>query len=328
VRRPIFSSVGWLVRIKRPGEKHGSVTYYKRQPAHQSDKRLRRALQTLRLWRDPSAPGGAITFALRRFITCRARRSRGANRIFTSLVSLHPHLPFEYFLELISSPSSPPARASQSLYDGGVHYFGRVSPSSLSKKHAKNEAAGVDSCPGGGAKFSTRGCAASSATHKVSGQMWLTTRAQNSRRRACVERNPMLPGPRGNRRRARGPSRQAAELQDVTAALSRSFRSRFTRQHALSHIPKTTGYLDRRNIAVSRLLLDNSSTSRLTGSASRRASRKLLCSFGANDLDGTVVEEKIYHDAGAKTFGVHRRATNSSAPSRRSRTPVDATRSQ
>jgi len=29
--------------------------------------------------------------------------------------------------------------------------------------------------------------------------------------------------------------------------------------------------------------------------------RQIALRFGANDLDGTVVEEKIYHDAGAKT---------------------------
>ena len=70
---------------------------------------------------------------------------------------------------------------------------------------------------------------------------------------------------------------------------------------ALSHIPKTSGYLDLRNIAVSRLMLDNFDHIKaywimLTPSIAQIAQR-----FGANDLDGTVVEEKIYHDAGAKT---------------------------
>ena len=70
---------------------------------------------------------------------------------------------------------------------------------------------------------------------------------------------------------------------------------------ALSHIPKTSGYLDLRNIAVSRLMLDNFDHIKaywimMTPSIAQIAQR-----FGANDLDGTVVEEKIYHDAGAKT---------------------------
>ena len=69
----------------------------------------------------------------------------------------------------------------------------------------------------------------------------------------------------------------------------------------LAHIPKPTGYDDLRNIAVSRLLLDNFDHIKaywimLTPSVAQIALR-----FGANDLDGTVVEEKIYHDAGAKT---------------------------
>jgi len=46
--------------------------------------------------------------------------------------------------------------------------------------------------------------------------------------------------------------------------------------------------------------------------------------FGANDLDGTVVEEKIYHDAGRKDIRVHTpqrtRAADSAPPSRPRRT--------
>jgi aminodeoxyfutalosine synthase len=70
---------------------------------------------------------------------------------------------------------------------------------------------------------------------------------------------------------------------------------------ALSHIPKTTGYLDLRNIAVSRLLLDNFEHIKAYWIMLTPSIAQIALRFGANDLDGTVVEEKIYHDAGAKT---------------------------
>ena len=70
---------------------------------------------------------------------------------------------------------------------------------------------------------------------------------------------------------------------------------------ALSHIPKTTGYLDLRNIAVSRLLLDNFEHIKAYWIMLSPSIAQIALRFGANDLDGTVVEEKIYHDAGAKT---------------------------
>jgi len=70
---------------------------------------------------------------------------------------------------------------------------------------------------------------------------------------------------------------------------------------ALSHIPKTTGYLDLRNIAVSRLLLDNFEHIKAYWIMLTPSIAQIALRFGADDLDGTVVEEKIYHDAGAKT---------------------------
>jgi aminodeoxyfutalosine synthase len=69
----------------------------------------------------------------------------------------------------------------------------------------------------------------------------------------------------------------------------------------LAHIPKPTGYDDLRNIAVSRLLLDNFDHIKAYWVMLTPSIAQIALRFGANDLDGTVVEEKIYHDAGAKT---------------------------
>jgi aminodeoxyfutalosine synthase len=69
----------------------------------------------------------------------------------------------------------------------------------------------------------------------------------------------------------------------------------------LAHIPKPTGYDDLRNIAISRLLLDNFDHIKAYWVMLTPSIAQIALRFGANDMDGTVVEEKIYHDAGAKT---------------------------
>jgi aminodeoxyfutalosine synthase len=69
----------------------------------------------------------------------------------------------------------------------------------------------------------------------------------------------------------------------------------------LAHIPKPTGYDDLRNIAISRLLLDNFDHIKAYWVMLTPSIAQIALRFGANDIDGTVVEEKIYHDAGAKT---------------------------
>jgi aminodeoxyfutalosine synthase len=92
------------------------------------------------------------------------------------------------------------------------------------------------------------------------------------------------------------------ELQDQTHGFVTFIPLAFHPENtALSHIPKTTGYADLRNIAVSRLLLDNFEHIKAYWIMLTPSIAQIALRFGANDLDGTVVEEKIYHDAGAVT---------------------------
>ena len=63
----------------------------------------------------------------------------------------------------------------------------------------------------------------------------------------------------------------------------------------------TTGNLDQRSIAVGRLMLDNFPHVKSYWIMIGPRLAQVGLSFGADDLDGTVTEEKIAHDAGAST---------------------------
>lgn len=63
----------------------------------------------------------------------------------------------------------------------------------------------------------------------------------------------------------------------------------------------TTGFEDLRNLAISRLMLDNFAHIKGYWVMITPRLAQLSLSFGVSDMDGTVVEEKIYHDAGART---------------------------
>jgi aminodeoxyfutalosine synthase len=69
----------------------------------------------------------------------------------------------------------------------------------------------------------------------------------------------------------------------------------------LDHLPVTTGLTDIRQIAVSRLMLDNFAHIKAYWQMMTPKIAQIALRFGADDLDGTVIEEKIYHDAGATT---------------------------
>ena len=70
---------------------------------------------------------------------------------------------------------------------------------------------------------------------------------------------------------------------------------------ALAHLPKPTGFDDLRSIAAARLLLDNFEHIKAYWIMLTPRIAQIALKFGANDMDGTVIEEKIYHDAGATT---------------------------
>ena len=59
--------------------------------------------------------------------------------------------------------------------------------------------------------------------------------------------------------------------------------------------------LDVRQIAVGRLVLDNFRHIKAYWQMMTAKIAQISLRFGADDVDGTVIEEKIYHDAGATT---------------------------
>ncbi|MEX2287303.1 MAG: aminofutalosine synthase MqnE [Planctomycetaceae bacterium] len=69
----------------------------------------------------------------------------------------------------------------------------------------------------------------------------------------------------------------------------------------LSHIKPPSGLMDLRMIALSRIMLDNFDHVKAYWIMLGEKTAQVALSFGADDIDGTVVHELIYHDAGAKT---------------------------
>jgi aminodeoxyfutalosine synthase len=161
--------------------------------------------------------------------------------------------------------------------------------------------AGVDSLPGGGAEIFHPRVRKLICDHKVSGQMWLSI-ARQAHELGFHSNATMLYGHVETEEERVDHLLKLRELQDQTHGFVTFIPLAFHPDNtALSHIPKPTGYDDLRNIAVSRLLLDNFAHIKAYWIMLSPPIAQIALRFGANDLDGTVVEEKIYHDAGAVT---------------------------
>ena len=92
------------------------------------------------------------------------------------------------------------------------------------------------------------------------------------------------------------------ELQDETGGFQTFIPLAFHPENTgLDHIKKPSGLMDLRTMAISRLMLDNVPHIKAYWIMLGIGTAQTALSYGADDLDGTVRHELIYHDAGATT---------------------------
>jgi aminodeoxyfutalosine synthase len=293
-------AVGRLANHVRE-QKHGNLCYYNVNRHINPTNVCVAHCRLCAFGRSPDAPG-AYTFSLEE-IWARAAEgvAEGATE-FHIVGGLHPDLPFEYYLDLIRGLKQRfPHVHLKAFTMVEVGYYARISKLSIRDTLLKMKEAGVDSLPGGGAEIFRPRVRKIICDHKVSGQMWLEI-ARTAHEIGLRSNATMLYGQIENAEERVDHLLQLRGLQDKTrgfvAFIPLAFHPANT---ALSHLPRTTGFDDLKTIAVSRLLLDNFEHIKAYWIMLTPRIAQIALRFGANDLDGTVVEEKIYHDAGATT---------------------------
>ncbi len=299
-RSPDLLAVGWLANHVRE-KRHGNITYYNVNRHINPTNVCVAHCKLCAFGRDPNVPG-AYTFALEEIYQRAEQGVREGATEFHIVGGLHPDLTFEYYLELVRGLKQRcPTVHIKAFTMVEVHYFSRIAKLSIEEVLLKMKEAGVDSCPGGGAEIFHPRVRKIICDHKTSGQMWLNT-AKKAHEAGLRSNATMLYGHVETEEERVDHLIKLRELQDEThgfvAFIPLAFHPDNT---ALSNIPKPTGYDDLRNIAVARLLLDNFDHIKAYWIMLSPSLAQIAQRFGANDLDGTVVEEKIYHDAGAKT---------------------------
>ena len=299
-RSPDLHAVGWLANHVRE-KRHGNICYHNVNRHINPSNVCVAHCRLCAFGRDANAPG-AYTFALDEIYQRAEQGVREGATEFHIVGGLHPDPPFDYFLELIRGLKQRcPGVHLKAFTMVEVGYFARIARLSIRDTLLKMKEAGVDSLPGGGAEIFNPRVRKVICDHKVSGQQWLNI-ARTAHEVGLPSNATMLYGHIETEAERVEHLLLLRELQDQThgfvAFIPLAFHPENT---ALAHLPKTSGYTDLKSIAVARLLLDNFEHIKaywimLTPSVAQIALR-----WGADDLDGTVVEEKIYHDAGAKT---------------------------
>jgi aminodeoxyfutalosine synthase len=299
-RTPDLLAVGWLANHVRE-KLHGNITYYNVNRHINPTNVCVAHCKLCAFGRDPNAPG-AYTFALEEIYARAAQGVREGATEFHIVGGLHPDLPFEYFLEMIRGLKQRcPGVHLKAFTMVEVGYFARIAKLSIEETLRQMKEAGVDSLPGGGAEIFHPRVRKIICDHKVSGQMWLNI-ARKAHQAGLRTNATMLYGHVETEEERVDHLMKLRELQDETHGFVTFIPLAFHPDNtALSHIPAASGYTDLRNIAVARLMLDNFDHIKAYWIMLSPAIAQIAQRFGASDLDGTVAEEKIYHDAGAQT---------------------------
>jgi aminodeoxyfutalosine synthase len=161
--------------------------------------------------------------------------------------------------------------------------------------------AGLGSLPGGGAEIFHPEVRDKICEHKADATKWLDihrTAHQLGLRTNCT----MLYGHIESAYHRIDHLIRLRELQDETGGFQTFVPLAFHPENTgLAHIKKASSLMDLRTVAVSRLMLDNVPHIKAYWISLGVGTAQVALSHGADDVDGTVRHESIYHDAGSTT---------------------------
>ncbi len=293
-------AVGWLGNYVRE-QRHGNIAYYNINRHINPTNVCVAHCRLCAFGRDATATG-AYTYALEEVWERAAQGVAEGATEFHIVGGLHPDLPFSYFTDLLRGLKQRfPHVHLKAFTMVEVQYLAKIAKLSIEDTLRALKDAGVDSLPGGGAEIFHPRVRKVICDHKTSGQMWLSI-ARAAHQVGLRSNATMLYGHIENHEERVEHLLALRALQDETGGFVAFIPPEFHPDNtALAHLPKPTGFDALKNIAVARLLLDNFDHIKAYWIMLTPRIAQIALRWGANDLDGTVIEEKIYHDAGART---------------------------
>jgi aminodeoxyfutalosine synthase len=214
----------------------------------------------------------------------------------------HPDLPFSYYVDLVREIKKVRPECTIKAFTAvEVAHLARHERLSVSEVLQAFKEAGVEALPGGGAEVFSERVRQLLCPEKLNSAGWLQ-----------VAKKAHLMGMRSNATLLYGHVETAAErvdhmlalreAQDETGGFITFIPLAFqTANTNLSGVQPRTGFTDLKTIAVSRLLLDNFAHIKAYWIMLGVKMAQIALHFGADDLDGTVMEERIGHMAGAQS---------------------------
>jgi aminodeoxyfutalosine synthase len=216
---------------------------------------------------------------------------------------LHPWLKFDYYTELFSKlKAAYPGVHLKALTMVELEFLAKISKQSIRDTIVALRNSGLDSCPGGGAEIFADEIRDEICDHKMSADQWIDI-ARTCHQLGIKTNCTMLYGHIERPEHRVDHILRLRDLQDETHGFNCFVPLHFHRANTVyeTTVHEATSLDDLRTIAVSRLLFDNIDHIKAYWIGIGEKVAQVAQSFGADDLGGTIVDERIFKMAGAET---------------------------
>ena len=228
-------------------------------------------------------------------------------REFHIVGGLHPKLRLSYYEDLLRGLKERyPGVEIKALTAVEIAHLARIEKSSIEDVLGRLREAGLDSMPGGGAEVFSKTVRSTIADRKLVAEEWLDVH-RRAHRMGIPTNCTMLYGHVETMEDRVEHLTMLRALQDETSG--------FLTYIPLAYHPDnnelgeelgrtgtaTSGFDDLKNLAVGRLYLDNMPHIKTHWIMNTAKVSQIALHFGVDDLEGTVVRERIYHEANAPT---------------------------
>ena len=215
---------------------------------------------------------------------------------------LHHQMKYDWYVHLIRLLHEAYPQLHLKAWTGvEIDWFCRITSKPVRAILEDLRAAGLGSLPGGGAEIFHDEVRDKICEHKADAGRWLDIH-RTAHQLGLRSNATMLYGHLENAHHRVDHLIRLRELQDETGGFQTFIPLAFHPDNTgLAYIKKPSGLMDLRTMAVSRLMLDNFDHMKAYWIMLGIGTAQTALAYGADDLDGTVRHELIYHDAGATT---------------------------
>ncbi|MGA1861845.1 aminofutalosine synthase MqnE [Deferribacter thermophilus] len=230
-----------------------------------------------------------------------AEKGSEANEIHI-VGGLHPHKKFEFYVDMVKSIKYHfPNKAIKAFSAVEIDYFTKISGLSVSEVLKRLKKAGLDMMPGGGAEIFEPKVRKVICPEKISGDRWLEI-MEVAHKEGVMTNATMLYGHIESLDDKIRHLEKIRELQEKTKGFVAFIPLSFHPENTfLKNLKPSTGVEDLKVIALSRIILENVPHIKAYWVMLGEKTAQVALKFGADDLDGTIVKERITHSAGAKS---------------------------